>query len=287
MDKIYASNGGISVIISSYSGNEPLIENCISSLEHQTLVPDEIVILVDTERERRDFINAIHQQTIPLKIVASNRSGLVAARNKGIEESKGEIVAFIDDDAEADQHWTSEIRSSFSSNPAIMVVGGAAKPRFHGKPIPQSLYWIVGCTSEEPPTKRPIGCNMAFRREVFDQVGKFDENLVKERRGMGISEETELFLRIHRNVSDSIIYYNPKILVYHNVPERRTQLGYMLKRAFAEGGAKEYTVKKYGKDVETSYLWYYVSHLNFLTFMVLCSFGFGYLKGVIFRRKID
>lgn len=157
-------------------------------------------------------------------------------------------------------------------------------PRFQGKPIPKSLYWIVGCTSEEPPTQRPIGCNMAFRREVFDQIGKFDENLVKERKGMGISEETELILRIKRDLPDSIIFFNPGVVVYHHVPEKRTKLRYILRRAFAEGGAKAYTIKKYGRDVEKSYLSYYLSHPNLLTFVVLCSMGLGYLKGVLKKK---
>ncbi len=278
------TNKKISVIISSFSGNETSTQKCVDSLELQERKPDEIIIVVDSEKERVGFEQVIQPYSIPLRTVATGKQGLVIARNKGIEESSGDLLAFIDDDAEADSRWVSEIGDSFSSHPAVGMVGGRVIPRFQGKPIPQSLFWIVGCTSEEPPTQRPIGCNMAFRREVFNRAGNFDENLVTKRKGMGISEETELILRMKRDEPDSGIFFNPKIVVYHTVPGKRTKLKYILKRAFAEGGAKAYTTKKYGRDVETSYLRYYVTHPGFLTIMVLCSLGLGYVKAVFENR---
>jgi GT2 family glycosyltransferase len=277
-------NESVSVIISSYKGNEQVAGACVHSLEAQTEKPGEVLVILDTENEKEAFRDVIRTKSIPVKILASGASGLVAARNKGIEESSGNIIAFIDDDAEADKGWVRRMIDSFSSNPDAVMVGGRAIPRFQGKPIPQSLNWIVGCTSEDPPTTRPIGCNMAFRREVFDKIGKFNEDLVMERKGMGISEETELILRIKRDLPGAAILYDPDIIVYHHVPERRTKLGYILKRAFAEGGAKAYTTKRYGRDVETTYLRYYLSHLDFLTFLVLCSMGLGYVKGLLGNR---
>jgi GT2 family glycosyltransferase len=269
----------ISVIISSFSGNESLTQKCIDSLERQGMKPDEIIIVVDTEKERVDFEQGVRAQDLNVRVVASGKQGLVAARNKGIDVSIGDIVAFIDDDAEPEKDWVSRILKSFASHDAAVMVGGRAIPRFQGRPLPQSFYWLVGCTSEDPPTRRPIGCNMAFRRKLFEKTGKFDENLVKTRRGMGVSEETELILRIRDTLPGSAIVFDPDIIVYHFVPERRTRLKYIVKRAFAEGGAKAYTTKKYGKDIESSYLRYYLLHPDFLTIMVLCATGLGYLKG--------
>jgi glycosyltransferase involved in cell wall biosynthesis len=284
MDDKKDKNATISVIISSFSGNEALTQKCIDSLEGQGRKPDEIIVVVDTEKERSGFERAIRPHSVPLQIFASGKQGLVAARNKGIDESNGDIIAFIDDDAEADSAWVSQILGSLSSQGDAVLVGGRAIPRFQGNPIPQSLYWIVGCTSEDPPTRRPIGCNMAFRREVFDKFGKFDENLVKERKGMGISEETEFILRITETLPGSSIFFDPGIVVYHHVPEKRTKMKYIMKRAFAEGGAKAYTIKKYGREVEKSYLKYYLSHPDLPTFMVLFSIGLGYVKGMVFNR---
>jgi GT2 family glycosyltransferase len=274
----------ISIIISSFSGNEPFAQKCIGSLELQQRKPDEIIIVVDTEKERAGFDQLILPHSVTLRVVASGKQGLVAARNKGIVESAGDTIAFIDDDAEAEKNWVKRILASFAADESAVMVGGRAIPRFQGKPLPQSLYWLVGCTSEDPPTRRPIGCNMAFRRDVFEKVGKFDKNLVKKRKGMGISEETELILRIKQKLPGSVILYNPDIIVYHHVPERRTKLRHLLRRAFTEGGAKAYTTKRYGRDVEKTYLKYYLSHPDFLTFMVLCSMALGYLKGSLGKR---
>ncbi len=100
-----------------------------------------------------------------------------------METSTGDIIAFIDDDAVADENWLYEIVNSFESTDNAAVVGGPVKPVFRGKKIKDELNWIIGCTSNNPPTKRPLGCNMAFDKSVFTTIGVFNENLgrVKEK----------------------------------------------------------------------------------------------------------
>ncbi|MCD6133879.1 MAG: glycosyltransferase [Deltaproteobacteria bacterium] len=269
-----------SVVICSYGGNEHLVKRCIYALEHQTRLPDEILLVVDTEQEMEMYTELLNGG---VKVVYSGKKGLAAARNKGIEESEGEIVAFIDDDAVADENWLYEIVKSFSGSSDAAVVGGPVKPIFRGKKIKEKLNWIIGCTSNNPPTERPIGCNMAFDKRVFNTMGGFNENLGRVKEKLAIGEETELFLRIKKYMPDAKIVFNPDAIVYHEVPARRTKLGYMLRRAYEEGLAKAVIGKKYGLDTEQNYLKYYLKHLDFVTFMVLLSAVFGYIRGKLRR----
>jgi len=269
-----------SVIVCSYGGKEKLVESCMASLECQTYQPDEIILVVDTEEEKEIYCNSnlLHNT----RVVCSGKKGLAAARNRGIEESIGDIIAFIDDDAVADENWLYEIVDSFDSD-NIIVTGGPVKPIFRGKKIKEKLNWIIGCTTNNPPTKRPIGCNMAFDRRVFNTIGVFNENLGRVKEKLAIGEETELFLRIKKYRPDAEIIYNPDAIVFHEVPEERTKLGYMLRRAYEEGLAKAVIGKKYNLDTEQHYLKYYIKHLDFTTFMVLLSVMWGYIRGK-FRR---
>ncbi len=269
----------ISVIISSYRGNEALARNCVASLEIQTHLPYEVLLVVDTPDERNTFSRIFTgNRKILLKAISSGKKGLATARNYGVEASSGEIVAFIDDDATAGPQWLSEIEKSFLANPGAAVVGGPVKPVFEGKPINEKWNWIIGCTSRRPLTERPIGCNMAVSRSVFETIDGFDETLGRVKKQLAIGEETDLFLRIQEKMPGSQIICNPSSVVFHKVPERRTTLRYMMRRAYQEGMGKAMMGKKHSLSTEKTFLRYYMTHPDWYTVPVLGATGFGFLR---------
>jgi len=274
-----ANDKKVSVVICTYGGREDYLRSCIESLKNQTSQPSEVILVVDTEEEKKRYSTDFPD----MKVISSEKKGLAAARNRGIEASTGDVIAFIDDDAVADRNWIFEVVKSFNSD--VMVVGGPVKPVFQGKGIKEKLNWIVGCTSTDPPTERPIGCNIAIDRRVFNEVGLFNERLGRVKGKLSLGEETELFLRIKKHKPDAKIMFNPDAVVYHNIPEERTKLSYMLSRAYEEGLAKAIIGTEYELGAEKAYLRYYLKHLDFTTFMVLLSTGFGYIRGK-FRRGL-
>lgn len=270
----------ISVIISSYRGNEALARNCVASLEFQTYLPYEVILVVDTSDERNIFSRIFSgNRKILLKVISSGKKGLAAARNYGVEASSGEVIAFIDDDATANPKWLSEIERSFLANPVAVVVGGPVKPVFEGKPIDEKWNWIIGCTSQVPLTERPIGCNMAISRSVFTTIGGFDETLGRVKKNLAIGEETELFLRIRKKMPGSCIICNPSAVAFHQVPKRRTTLRYMMSRAYEEGIGKAVMGKMYKLSTEKAFLCYYVTHPDWNTVPLLLATGIGFIKG--------
>jgi GT2 family glycosyltransferase len=271
-----------SVIISSYKGNESLTLSCITSLYRQSIKPDEIILVLDTEKEKEEFENYLAARGIlSVRVLSTGRKGLAAARNKGVEVSTGEILTFIDDDAIADEHWQEEIVRIFVNNGKVVAAGGPVLPVFEGKKVDQKFYWIIGCTSEHPPTIRPIGCNMGFRREVFNKVGGFDETLGRVQKKLAIGEETDLLLRIRDRMPEYQIRFTSYPKVYHKIPPHRVTLWYFIKRAYEEGFAKAILRKKYKLDEERKYLHYYLKHLDLRTMIVLISTGGGYLHGLL------
>ncbi len=250
----------ISVVISTYT-EERLedVKRCIRSLKNQTKKPDEIILVLDPIEDLIEFYS--REIGNDVKIVKSDGFGLSNARNKGIKVAKGNIIAFIDDDAWADERWLENLLKNFE-NDKVWVVGGKIVPVFDEKRpkwLAEELDWIVGCTYKGMPIKRseirnPIGANMAFRREVFDVCGKFKTEIGRYGKKLIGGEETELCLRLKRLKPNVKIIYDPSAIVYHRVPKSRTKITYALRRAYYEGYSKAILSKEYELSTEIDYL---------------------------------
>jgi GT2 family glycosyltransferase len=276
----------ISVYTCSYEGRENLTELCLRSLENQTRKPDEVILVLDSDYEKEKFTRRFGNTfSFPLCIASSGKRGVAAARNKGVDLTKGDIIATIDSDAHSEKDWLAELERTFETNPKIVMVGGPVIPVFHGKSIDQKLNWIIGCTTTNPPTERPIGCNMAVRREVIDSVGVFDESLGRIREKLAIGEETDFILRTVKFYGNERTAYNADAIVFHETPASRTTLSYILKRSYEEGYTKVIIGRRYNLNLEGSFLRYYLTHLDLLTLLVMMSTAVGYGMGLLFARK--
>jgi GT2 family glycosyltransferase len=203
-------------------------------------VPDEIILVLDPYPALKKFYD-LHMPD-DVKIVVSKGYGLSKARNAGVKEAKGKIIAFIDDDAIANKNWLDSLLSNFD-DPNVGGVGGKVKPIWKGiRPIffPNELDWIIGCSYEGLPrcktnVRNPIGCNMSFRKDILQIVGYFRENVGRTTNSLISGEETDFCVRLLEKCPKLRTVYDPSAIVYHNVPKTRTDLRYLVKRSFYEG----------------------------------------------------
>ncbi len=254
----------VSIIVSTFArerSNDVL--RCISSILNQTIVPDEILLVLDPVDELIEFYSNIVPNDV--RIVKSRGFGLSNARNTGIECAKGDIIAFIDDDAWADRRWLENILRNYKDM-RVWGVGGKIIPVFDGKRprwLPEELDWIVGCTYKSMPeskaeVRNPIGANMSFRKEAFEVAGLFKTEVGRYGKKLLGGEETEFSMRLKRLKPDVKILYDPNAMVYHRVPESRMKLRYALKRAYYEGYSKAVLAREYPLSGEYSYLSYLI-----------------------------
>lgn len=235
------------------------VKRCVESLKSQTREPDEIILVLDPVDELVSFYESRIGEGI--RIVKSNGFGLSNARNKGIEVSKGDIIAFVDDDAWADKRWLENLLRNFEDE-KVWIAGGKIVPVFDKKRprwLAEELDWIVGCTYKGMPESRaevrnPIGANMAFRRVVFEVAGKFKAEVGRYGKKLLGSEETELCLRLKKLKPEAKIIYDPSAVVYHRVPESRAKLSYALRRAYYEGFSKAILSREHELSTEKRYL---------------------------------
>jgi GT2 family glycosyltransferase len=227
------------------------IELAVESLLSQQVAPLEILVVVDHNDELlakaiERFSSEGTRNHIPVHVVPSEGTrGLSGARNTGVELSRGEVVAFLDDDAWADDSWIGRMADHYR-DPSVMGVGGHATPIWpDARPtwMPVEFDWVVGCSYRGQPVsisavRNFIGCNMSLRRSAFELVGGFSSAVGRIGKTPLGCEETELCIRIRQADPTAELRYDPSVAVHHRVSADRVRRRYFLRRCYAEGLSK-------------------------------------------------
>ncbi|KAA9149738.1 glycosyltransferase [Amycolatopsis acidicola] len=254
-----------SVVICAYTDRrwEDLVA-AVASVREQTVPASEIIVVIDhnpalAERAAAEFVGAAVVEN-------SGRRGLSGARNTAIELAKGDVVAFLDDDAVAEPDWLAQLLAGYRDT-RVLAVGGSAAPRWpdgvRSPLLPArgdgtgELDWVIGCTyTGQPVTETPVrnvmGCNMSFRREAFRLAGTFTEDLGRIGRTPLGCEETELCIRLHQASPGAMILFRPQAAVRHRVTPDRLTWGYLRRRGWGEGLSKALVSRSVGADAALS-----------------------------------
>lgn len=229
----------------------------VGSLRAQTRRPDEILLVVDHNDELLERARAAFRG---VRCVAnSGAQGLSDARNTGVSLATGDVVGFLDDDAEADERWVERMLAAYEDDD-VLGVGGAALPAWRGpRPawFPDEFLWVVGCSYTGLPGTRaeirnPIGANMSFRRAVLTASGGFDAGLGRLGRDAAGCEETEFSIRARAAHPGGRVVYEPTALCRHGVSPDRLGKDYFARRCRAEGRSKALVASLAGSDAALS-----------------------------------
>ncbi|MFI5613731.1 glycosyltransferase family 2 protein [Amycolatopsis sp. NPDC051903] len=294
----------VSVVICCYTADRWTdLGAAVASLGAQTVAPAEVIVVVDHNADLlQRATEAFTSDTV--RVLANERTaGLSGARNTGFREAKGELVAFLDDDATADPWWLAELVAPYR-DPAVAAVGGRAVPVWPGGTappwLPPELYWIVGCAYTGQPgelaeVRNIMGCAMSFRRAHLESLGGFAESVGRTAALPLGCEETELCIRLRRRVPGAKVLLQPAATVHHRVSADRTRRGYVRRRSWAEGLSKAAVARLVGaQDALSSERSYVRSVLPKAVlrelragnpsgaagvFVATAAAGFGYVRG--------
>ncbi|MEX2415597.1 MAG: glycosyltransferase [Paenibacillaceae bacterium] len=224
------TNPEISIIICTFSRAD-LLRRTLMSLEKLLDIRQAEVIIIDnnslddTAEVVLECIDKLKEH-VNLRYVFEPRKGLSVARNTGINEASAPIIAFLNDDALPFISWLPSIRNAFLRYPDAAAIGGIIIPDFAtARPdwLVQSLelpYTIVNLGEQErryPRKLFPFGANMAFRREVLQDV-HFPEDLGSKGASL-FGEEAWIFKQLRKKGSN--LYYIPCMKVRHHISEER------------------------------------------------------------------
>jgi glucosyl-dolichyl phosphate glucuronosyltransferase len=182
---------------------------------------------------------------LPTRHVFEGGAGSSYARNRAVEEARGEFILFIDDDAVAEPDWAAELLTEIERRQLDVACGmvlprwSLAPPRWLGPSlyVRLAVHDLAGMAAVAPAQLETIhnyfSANVGFRRQTFAKFGNFRQDLgVVEGNPMS-GEDTELFARII--AKGGAIGFAPRARVHHLIPPERMSRSYLRGKSYAFG----------------------------------------------------
>ena len=237
----------ISLIICTYNRDQFIYQTLEHIAANQFLEDQYEIVLINnnstdhTESECQRFCQNFPQ--VPMRYFIEMKQGLSHARNRGIEEAKGDILVFLDDDSFVREDYLRNLAENIIKYPDMMAFGGEIEPLFETGRTPDWLCswtysWVSAINKGDKVClfkgkSYPIGANMGFRKECIQQCGEFNTELGRTGKNMLAGEEKDLFNAIKE--LGMKIYYFPNLFVQHVIPEKRTTDAYIKRLGYGIG----------------------------------------------------
>lgn len=172
-----------SVIVPTYN-RQATLRQTLAALATQVDADYEVIVVDDGSMDGTSEIVAHAFPTV--RLIRQPNRGPAAARNHGIQESTGEIIAFTDDDCVPPADWLARICDGYARYPEVAGVGGYLEPprailndnifARYEQYVARSLYGVAD-HEVVGGFECPAGGtnNMSYRRTILEQIGGFDE----------------------------------------------------------------------------------------------------------------
>lgn len=200
------TNPTISVIVNTTDRAEQL-HTLLRALEQQSYPHFEVVVVVGPTQDNTLEVLAAYQDRV--RVLRCPQANLSQSRNIGLLAARGEVVAFIDDDAVPAYHWLAQLARLFE-NPDLDATGGTVFFTYPSNWMPgvqyrtgtisalleqmdvrdSKLESLVPSGESAQWVERMMGANMAFRRSAILDIGGFDEFYVF------VAEEADVAMRL-------------------------------------------------------------------------------------------
>ena len=249
----------LSVIICTYN-RDKYIYNVLKSLAENTLPPDRYeIVLVDnnctdnTRSECDRFVKDFPDMTF--RYFVETNQGLSHARNRGIRESKGDILVYVDDDALVNKEYLQTYADFFVQHPEIDAAGGPIIPQYETeepawmshftKALITGYKYLGDKVKEFPKNDYPGGGNAAYRASVFEKVGLFNVELGRKGDSLVGAEEKDIFDKM--TTLGMRFYYLPTAILYHLIPEKKLSKDYFDRLTYSIGKSERMRTQSIGK----------------------------------------
>lgn len=236
----------VSVVIPTCN-RRMILSQCLAALADQTFADFEVIVVDDCSTDNTiEMLESLLRDRPSLRLRwfrHERHAGANAARNRGIQEARGEIVAFLDSDCIAEADWLEKLVAGFDADDVAAVTGLVTEPP------PGNVYELalagtcrVHGRGDAP---RLVGGNMAVRRALlaghgFDEDAQWRSQLRGEKVDSPVCDEESLFLMFRAQGRRMRVVPNAKVMHVHGYDRRS-----FFRHALAGGKAAAFLVHKY------------------------------------------
>ena len=193
-------------------GRRDELQRLLESLANQSHRSFRVIVVDQNEDDRLGPLLEGYADRVPVVRLRSER-GAARARNVGLREVSGDVVAFADDDCWYPPDLLVRVGDLLASDPDLDGVSGLVTD---ASGLPSASRWSkrAGPVDRNSVWTRAVAVSVFLRRKVIEAVGTFDETLgVGSGTPWGSGEETDYFLRALKQ--GFTIRYEPTLVVFH------------------------------------------------------------------------
>lgn len=212
----------ISVIIVTRD-RASILPVCLDSILCQSHVPDEIILVAGNENSVPDQVRA-SAGSQSLVVVQCPEPNISMARNIGLEQATGDLVMFIDDDAQAHPGFIDAYLDSFQANPQAWAAGGIALDTRHAPAKTEFAYGLIRPSGTQIEVFEPLrsgtprgyrtnvkGCNFALHLGRMPDTLRFDPFF------SFAFDESDLIMSIHE-LGGSVVHVPLAVVDHSHAP---------------------------------------------------------------------
>src|SRR4051812_33365852 len=213
----------VSVVVAAYQA-QGSIDDCVRSLLALRYPADRLEVLVVDNGSADGTAAAVRRHGGRVRLLHEPRRGAGAARNAGLAQAGGDVVAFTDADCTVDPDWLRHLVEPLD-DPQVGIVGGTIRARPGANQVERFGDWIHdhGRAIERVRPPYAITMNWASPRAVVERIGGFDEWFIR-------AQDTDLSFRMVK--AGYRLVYAPGAVVYHH---NESTLGGLFHEGFVHG----------------------------------------------------
>lgn len=184
----------ISLVIPAYN-EEKYIKACLESVSRSIFANDQLAEIIVVDNGSTDDTARIAKNFPKVKVVYEKEKGLTRARARGLLESSGDIIAYIDADTRVPTGWFQKIIDEFSADSSLVCLSGPYRyydlgrfdnclVKFYWNILALPIYFLLGYMV--------VGGNFAAKKSALNRIGGFDKSI------NFYGEDTNIARRLHR-----------------------------------------------------------------------------------------